>query len=464
MSIVISIVVLFIILFLIGLLLTAIENYKNYRLKAILDLCNPNTKQTQVAVEASFNSNIGYITKQAKRIMPREGFVEISATSFVLQHKKRDPFLVHDVLHSAAKYLSTLTEASIRIVYDTNFVIRRKLPSGAPISIEREKDQMLALCIHWFIWQYSSNPYKLDQSFEKMPASTNLLLGRMYGYHDVKEYDCSMDCWEIYNPTYGYTKGKKRGIEFTVERSKTRNIYVSPIKHPEKNNFEEINLKMSRDFNEVLILGQEDTDNLFYQIIPNLMKKICFSNDRNMMRNLIAPCGAKSDWGNNFDAWFFAYSVFLTNRILRKKVGDYKLNKYKEEFLSDCETLKVSFADLNLDRYSLEALGGISEFVTEASIGFGAFYVNLESYMKCKLDEFILESQSISRSNEKIQYTAILMLWNYLLFGSYHFISDWNRTTANNAMNVAIKTIVDCSNGYDSSKKTGYDQFDPTLN
>lgn len=207
-------------LIVISLLMGAIDSFKNSRLKSLLDYCDPNTKQTQVSVDSAINANIEYVTKQAKRIMPCNGSIEISVTSFVTEYKTRDPFLVHDMLHSSVKYLSFLAnKTNFRLVYDKRFVIRRKTASGVVDTLDTHKDQLLALCIHWFIWNYSSNPYALDQSFKKISASTNLLYGRMYGYHDYKSYDCSIECWEKYTPTWEYSDGVTKGMEVTVERS-----------------------------------------------------------------------------------------------------------------------------------------------------------------------------------------------------------------------------------------------------
>ena len=463
-TVIVLIIVTIAFFFSIGLITTMIKNYKNNRLKSILSLCDPNAKHTQLSIKEAFNANTEYVTTQVKRLIPREGVMEISASSFVLQHKKRDPFLVHDVLHSTAKYLSTLTDASIVIVYNTSFRIRRKTHKGATVTIEKEKDQMIALCVHWFIWKYSSNPYALDQSFQKISATTNLIFGRMYGYCDVKEYDCSVDCWERYSANCGYTRGKTNGVEFSLHRSKTKSIHVSPMSFTENKGAENINQKTFRDLNQILISRQIDTKNLFYHIIPDSMEKECFSNDLKSMKRLIAPFGAKSDWGNNFDAWFFVYSVFLTIRFLRNKVADYDLDKYKQEFLSECELLKISLADLNLDQYSFEALGGIINYKDNTSIGYGSLYTNLEPYMERRFKEVFLDIQNDTKPGEKIEYAAILSFWNYLLFGSYRYITKWNQAMATVAINSSLEKIMKYSNSFNCIQKTVGGHFDPSLN
>jgi hypothetical protein len=63
-----------------------------------------------------------------------------------------------------------------------------------------------------------------------------------------------------------------------------------------------------------------------------------------------------------------------------------------------------------------------------------------------------------------IEFTSVLALWSYLLFGSYIHISIWNRMMANTAINMAIETIAEYSNGYELARETRDDQFDPTYN
>ena len=461
---IVLIIVTFAFFFLIGLISTTIESYKNNRLKSILSLSDPNSKNTQLSIKEALNANIEYVTKQVKLLMPKEGAIEISASSFILQHKKRDPFLVHDVLHSTAKYLSTLTDATIVIVYNTSFRIRRKTHAGATVSIRREKDQMIALCVHWFISHYSSNPYALDQSFQKIPATTNLLLGRMYGYCDVKEYDCDVDCWERYSANYAYTRGKTNGVEFSLHRSKTKSIYVSPMSYTQNKVVDSINQKTFIDLNQIQISRQRDTKNLFYNIILEPMGKECFSNDLKSMKRLIAPFDAKSDWGNNFDAWFFVYSVFLTTRYLRNKVADHNLNKYKAEFLSDCESFKVCLTDLNLDQYSLDALGGFNNYINNKSIGYGSLYTNLEPYIERRFKNVFSDIQNHEKTGEKIEHASVLSFWNYLLFGSYRYITKWNQVMAAVAINLPIQRIMKYSNSFSYMHESVDGDFDPTLN
>jgi hypothetical protein len=418
-----------------GCIFSAIEGLKNSNLRKNLNSFDPNRKKTSASFQSTLNVNITYITKHIKRLMPYEGAIEISVCSFVTKHKKRDPFLVHDILHSIAKYLSTQTKATFKISYQKDFLIKRMELSGKHIKLEKEKDEILALCIHWFIWQYSSDPYKLDQSFKQIPVSTNLIYGKMYGYHDEKEYDCKIECWESYTPTFEYSNGRTKGIEFDVKRSKTKTVYIYPARNQKIQNEE---IEICRKINESLILEKKLTQNPFYHVVPDLLGKLCFSNDSRIERNLIPPSDARDEWGNNFDAWFFVYSVFITFRILRKNYVDHILNLYKKEFLSDYDKLKISFSDINFDHYSFDAVTDHKDLLNVGSIGYGEFYNKLESYMESKLKDIFSDLKDNSVSHDKIQYTSFLALWNYLLFGSYNYISNWNRLTANSAINIAI--------------------------
>jgi hypothetical protein len=444
----------------------AIESLKDSRLKSILDVYDPDTKQTKFPIDSAINANIQYVTKEIKRILPTEGTLEISAASFILKQKNRNPFEVHDILHSSAKYLSTLTNANITIVYDSSFIIKRKSKTGDELTLEKEKDQMIVLCVHWFIWHYSSNPYALDQGFEKVPASTNLLYGRMYGYQDAKEYDCSLDCWETYTPFYQYSCGQTQGLEFAVFRSKQRRYRVNLLSYEDDalNNKDNYDLKTKREWNDFLLKGSNDSRNIFHQIIPDLLEKSCFTNYGKIMRNAIAPYNAKDDWGNNFDALYFICVVFSVSRILKHKVERHILLSVRDEFLSECDLMSVSFSDLNLDRFAYDAIGGIDASKNNSLIQYGFLYHKLEKYLEDKLADVYADLKKRYESTEPIEYTAFLSLWNYILFGSYLHISMWNRRCANTAIDLAIVKITKYADNYELLHKKSDGKFDPTLN
>lgn len=460
-----SIVIPIVIIFLIGLIIMVIESFKDSRLKSILDVYDPDTKQTKITYESAINGNIAYVTKEIKRMLPEDGSLEMSVTYFILKQKKRNPFEVHDILYSTAKYLSTLTKATIAIVYDNSFMIRRKTSSGQYVTLDKDKDQMIALCVHWFIWQYSSNPYELDQGFNRIAASTNLLYGRMYGYQDAKDYHCSVDCWESYAPYCEYTNGKTNGIEFSVARSQKPRFYINILSHEEEHkDKDDFFLKTKRDFNELLLIQGLDSENLFYQIIPDLIKKACFTNYGRIMRNEIAPYNAQSDWGNNFDAWFFVCSVFIASLILQNKVNNSKLISDRDEFLSECDIFGVCISDLNLDRISFDALEGVKAINEHTIISYGSLYKKLEKYLDAKYMEVYSDLEKRYGPTEKIGYTTILSFWSYLLFGSYFNISMWNRRCANTVIDSALVKITKFANNYDSKISKVNDNFDPTLN
>jgi hypothetical protein len=445
------------------LIISSIEDFKNRNLKKNLYFFDPNKKKTPNPFQSTININITYVTKHMKRIMPYEGAIEISACSFVTKHKNRNPFLVHDILHSVAKYLSSQTKLTFKISYQKDSLIKRMGLSGSRIKLEKEKDEILALCLHWFIWKYSPDPYKLDQSFKKIPMSTNLLYGKMYGYHDVKEYDSEIDCWERHTPTYEYSKGRTKGIEFNIEKSKTKNVYIHP-KSLLENSVQNKKNEICRRINESLILENKLTQNPFYHVVPEMLEKLCFSNDRKMERNLIPPSDARDEWGNNFDAWFFVFSVFMTHCSLKNKYSEHILNQHKKDFLSDYDQIKIIMSDINFDHHVYDAFSCHDHFLNEESIGLGNLYEKLESYMEYKYKEISSEVKESSISEHKKAFFTFLAFWNYLLFGSYIHISQWNRLITTKAVKEIIDKIEGFLMEFDLFTKNDNNQFDPTLN
>ncbi len=84
--------------------------------------------------------------------------------------------------------------------------------------------------------------------------------------------------------------------------------------------------------------------------------------------------------------------------------------------------------------------------------------------MEYKSQEISSEVKQSSISEHNKAYITFLAFWNYLLFGSYIHISQWNRLITTKAVKEIIDKIEGFLMEFDLFTKNDNNQFDPTLN
>jgi hypothetical protein len=435
---------------------------KNSIDKKSLSFYDPTTAYEQMTVEAAI-FNLEKIIKAIRRNTGIEGTIEIDASQIVKNYKGRCPFRVHDLLHATAKYLSTILKYKIKIVYrpsydckQTAFPIRH-IKSG----IEETRDlEILALCIYWFIWHYDKDPYKLDQGFSNIPISTNLLLGRFFGYQDKKGYDSDKDHpWEDYTPYYEYNQGKTNELKVNVSRTTSRTIIFGIPEPITENAFPKPPTKTMAYASNVNLKLQ---GNVFYDALQKILGNLCFSTDRDSTRNLIAPAIDGEHWGENYDTWLFLCSMFLAKQMLSRRFSEETIKKDQLQFLASCRNLYQKLYYLNLDKKmcSLLDVKTLSDFNKVCT--YDILFFKLEPHLEAVYREIFLDAERLNPSNDA-QITAFVF-FNYLLFGSYKTISYFNRSMANTAIYFTLEQINKVKVPEEEYKED-YAKFpDPTLN
>lgn len=143
-----------------------------------------------------------------KKSCPSGGTLHIGVASFISSYPGVSPFEIHDLVCTIAQHLSRISRLAVRVTYDCHQGVEISKGGGLRGQGMARQNGDIGDIIHWFIFSFRNDPYKIEQSHSKRPGSTNLILGRLYGFHDVKQERAStLGPWQTLNPYWLFDGG-----------------------------------------------------------------------------------------------------------------------------------------------------------------------------------------------------------------------------------------------------------------